>query len=227
MAARRRISLAVLASALLTTATAQAALIGRLPDAFGAYRAVYDSELNITWLADANYAATSGYSADGRMKWEAAQGWIGTLNAAGHLGFSDWRLPFSDGCIGYDCTGSELGHLFYTGFGGVAGFGDPMPALDHPNLSLFSNIQTDGTYWSASEFLSDAAWAFEFGPYDVGRQIYYPTFYKFNAWAVRNGDVAAVTPYVMEPMAVPLPAAAWLLGGGVGALFVLSRKRAD
>lgn len=226
MAVHAGISVLVLSTTLLVTAQAQAALIGRLPDAVGAFQAVYDTELNITWLADANYAAASGYAADGRMKWHAAQDWIGSLNAAVHLGFDDWRLPYSDGCTGYDCTGSELGHLFYTELGGVAGFGNPMPPLDHPNLSLFANLQT-GSYWSASAFSDDAAWAFEFGPYDVGRQIYYPTFYKFNAWAVRNGDVAPLTVHNAQAMVVPLPAAAWLLGGGLAALFVVSRNRAD
>jgi len=28
---------------------------------------IYDTDLNITWLQDANYAMTSGYDADGRM----------------------------------------------------------------------------------------------------------------------------------------------------------------
>ena len=28
---------------------------------------IYDSDLGITWLQDANYAETSGYDADGRM----------------------------------------------------------------------------------------------------------------------------------------------------------------
>lgn len=227
MSARRACSLAVLAATLVTT-SAQAALIGRLPDAFGVHQAVYDTDLDITWLADANYAATSGHSGDGRMKWAAAQDWIDTLNVAGLLGFNDWRLPNSDGCIGYNCSGSELGHLFYIEFGGMAGYGAPVPALDHPNLSLFANVQTAGTYWSGTEYLADAPWTFEFGPYDAGRQIYYPEFYKFHAWAVRDGDVVAAAPMaVMEAMAVPLPATAWLFGGGLGALMVLSRKRAD
>lgn len=227
MPVRRRLALAVLATALLTTAAAQAALIGRLSDAFGVHQAVYDSDLNITWLADANYAVTSGYTSEGYMKWEAALRWIDTLNAERHLGFDDWRLPLSDGCIGYNCTGSELGHLFYTDFGGVAGYGEPAPALDHPNLSLFANVQSDAIYWSGSEYPGGAAWTFEFGPYDVGRQIYYPTYYKFHAWAVRGGDVATATVPSGSAMVVPLPAAAWLFGGGLGALFVLSRKRAD
>ena len=55
--------------------------------------AFYDPNLNITWLTDANYAKTSGYDDDGRMSWDEAQIWIGTLNAANHLGTNNWRLP--------------------------------------------------------------------------------------------------------------------------------------
>lgn len=47
----------------LATVTAQAALLGRASLTPGGtdYQAVYDTDLNITWLADANYAQTSGY----------------------------------------------------------------------------------------------------------------------------------------------------------------------
>jgi hypothetical protein len=30
---------------------------------------IYDSDLNITWLADANYSQTSGYHSTGNMNW--------------------------------------------------------------------------------------------------------------------------------------------------------------
>lgn len=33
---------------------------------------IYDDVLNVTWLADANHARTSGHSVDGRMDWDAA-----------------------------------------------------------------------------------------------------------------------------------------------------------
>jgi hypothetical protein len=66
---------------------------------------IYDTTANITWLADMNYAYTSGYVAsgvapgsagentiwtDGRMSWAAAKNWADNLV---YGGFSDWRLP--------------------------------------------------------------------------------------------------------------------------------------
>lgn len=51
---------------------------------------IYDTDLNITWLADANYAKTSGYDADGLMTWAAANAWAQNLT---YGGYTDWRLP--------------------------------------------------------------------------------------------------------------------------------------
>ena len=96
---------------------AQAALQGRLPVTPGGtdYQAYYDTVLDITWLADANLAATntfglalgtslgtypgdpSGVSgviyAGGTMTWPGARFWIDAMNAADYLGVNDWRLP--------------------------------------------------------------------------------------------------------------------------------------
>lgn len=97
-AARR---LALLATTLLlSVGTAQAALIDR------GGGMIYDNTRNITWLADMNYAATSGYASsgvtpgsvyntntiwtDGRMGWGAAVTWANNLV---YGGYSDWRLP--------------------------------------------------------------------------------------------------------------------------------------
>ncbi|MFZ4703951.1 MAG: hypothetical protein ACOYMG_28230 [Candidatus Methylumidiphilus sp.] len=84
--------------------TAEAALIARLGGL-----AVYDTDRNITWLANAN--------ANGLMNWTGANAWAAGLNVGG---FTGWRLPTAlnaDGsgpCSGYNCTNSELGHLYYT-----------------------------------------------------------------------------------------------------------------
>ena len=77
-------------------AVAQATLISRL-----AGQAYYDTVLDITWLQDANLAATNAFSVpsvlpDGTMIWDAANSWITAMNAdggTGYLGFNDWRLP--------------------------------------------------------------------------------------------------------------------------------------
>ena len=100
----------------LAAATANATLISRLGGL-----AVYYTDFNITWLANAD--------ANGMRNWYTANTWASGLTVGG---FSGWRLPTtlqpdascgiqSGGSYGFNCTGSEMGHLFYTELGGVAG----------------------------------------------------------------------------------------------------------
>jgi hypothetical protein len=113
---------------------------------------IYDTDLNITWLADANYAKTSGYSATGLMDWVSAATWAGNLV---YGGYNDWRLPITNfvdmTCsadptisIGYNCTGSEMGHLFYSELGGTAG--NSILTSNDPDLALFQNIQSSSYF---------------------------------------------------------------------------------
>jgi len=56
---------------------------------------LYDSVLNITWLQDANYAKTSGYSVDGKMEWSNGKTWAESLvyhDTVRGVDWSDWRL---------------------------------------------------------------------------------------------------------------------------------------
>lgn len=105
---------------------------------------IYDDVLNITWLADANYAKTSGYDADGLMTWNQAMTWADNLSyydSVRGVTYDDWRLPKivdtgSSGCnwanSGTDCgynvqtvdTGtnpatvySELAHMYHNNLG--------------------------------------------------------------------------------------------------------------
>ncbi len=64
------------------------------------FEAVYDAVLDITWLVDANLAASnsfgvSGIDSVGRMNWNTAENFIAAMNAdnggAGYLGVSSWR----------------------------------------------------------------------------------------------------------------------------------------
>jgi len=112
---------------LIFFASANAALHGRLPATLGGtdYQAYYDDHLNITFLRDANLAASNtfglpvgvwlgahpddsagelgdGFSnglirtgGSGSMNYPGALLWIDAMNAANYLGFSDWRLPAS------------------------------------------------------------------------------------------------------------------------------------
>ena len=170
--------------------------------------AVYDSDFNITWLADANYAGTSGYATAGSMTWSQANAWAAGLTVDGING---WRLPTSDTCLDYNCTGSEMGHLFYTELGGVANYS--ILTMHNANLALFQHVQS-GSYWSATEYAPNTnyAWHFDF---DFGAQGYNIKTYSAFAWAVHAGDVAAV----------PIPAAAWLFGSGLLGLVGVVRAR--
>jgi Protein of unknown function (DUF1566) len=158
--------------------------------------AVYDSNLNVTWLANANLAATNafgtpGINPGGLMTLTTAQNWIASINLAKYLGFSNWRLPatpMSDAsCIGgYGCTGNEMGYLFYVELGGQETMS--ITAAHNANYSLFSNLQ-GGTYWSSeSDPAHGEAWTFSFGNGGQGQNF---NNLNFLPWPVLTGDVGA------------------------------------
>lgn len=154
---------------------------------------IYDTDLNITWLADANYANTSGYvyAPGGLMIWFDATTWASNLV---YGGYDDWRLPtVSDSCSGYFCSGSEMGHLFYAELGGVAGYS--VYDYPDPDRALFTNIMLDLPYWSGTEYDNPSspslAYDFNFGSLGGDQRATGKYTYRY-AWAVRTGDVSPV-----------------------------------
>lgn len=193
----------------LLAGVAQAALQSRLNG-----QAVYDTDLDITWFADANLAVSntfgiSGIKANGRMTWYRADEWIAAMNAVSYLGYSDWRLPLSNGpCGDFMCPAiDEMEHLFYSELGGMTG--QSITVTHNGNFSLFSNIQSD-RYWSGTS-LAVPGYALDFR-FNDGYQSNYIKGGTSYAWAVRAGDV------------IPVPGAAWLLGSAL-ALSGLVRRR--
>jgi len=203
-------------------ATANAALISRLSGA-----AVYDTDLDITWLANANLAQTNTFSVSGinagtgAMSWTTAQSWIDAMNVANYLGFNDWRRPVTlnpdlscsqANATGSGCTGSEMGHLFYVELGGTAGRN--ITTSTDPDLALFSNIRA--VYASGTEFTPSPTNAWEFA-FNGGFQSAASKGTARFVWPVRSGDV---TP-------IPEPGTLGMLIGGVLLLADLMRRRAD
>jgi hypothetical protein len=79
---------------------------------------IYDDVLNVTWLQDAQYAITFGYSSSGRLTWNEAMTWASGLeyfDSVRGVSWSDWRLPTTVNDLssrGWDITGqsSELAY---------------------------------------------------------------------------------------------------------------------
>lgn len=212
--------------------------------------AYYDTALNITWLSDANYAHTTGYSGAtslGAMTWSVANTWVANLDPYGS-GITGWRLPTTvdvgnDGPTytnyyqgvdtGYNITAqSEMSHMFYVTLGDRAfcttSGNCPQSGYGLSNTGPFNDQQDASTiqlarYWSATSSIVNAndAWYFNFRNGEQRSDGPKQTTY-FNAWAVHNGDVG-----VAATSAVPVPAASWLFGAGLLGLMGMIRKRRE
>ena len=183
---------------------AQAALQARDLNGDTVTDAYFDTDRNITWLRDANV--------NGRMTWAAANTW-----AAGYsIGiYDDWRLPTAlnadaSGPCGpdFNCTGSEMGHLWYTELLNTAG--------SFTNDGDFLNMQS-GSYWSGTEYAPSPNVAWYFITVN-GVQTAFSKNFQVNAMAVRPGDVRAAQ--------VPEPESLLLALTGLGALALVRRRRA-
>ncbi|WP_424191842.1 DUF1566 domain-containing protein [Ampullimonas aquatilis] len=188
-------------------------------------QAVYDTDINLTWLANANLSATntfgvSGIDPHGYMHWNTAQQWIAAMNKANYLGFNDWRLPnSSDACfeVYSGCEKNEMAHLRNSELS------TPYFPFDVTNIGPFINVQATyipgspfvPTYWtniSVSNNQEDAY--FYYMSWDNQSQSG-KNYYWSSAWAVRAGDVAAV----------PIPAPVGLMVSGIVMLGLASKKR--
>jgi hypothetical protein len=133
---------------------------------------VYDSNLNVYWLADANLAAdpqvrkrlgVSGINASGTMDYPTAQKWVDALKhdnqGKGYLGHNNWQLPVTPiddstcssnnkGTFGASCTGSALGNLYSVGL--TRTFPDSVVPGFANTVGPFKNLQPS-LYWTTDQ----------------------------------------------------------------------------
>jgi hypothetical protein len=188
---------------------------------------IYDDVLNVTWLQDAQYTITSGYSSTGRLTWNEAVTWVDGLeyyDPVRNVVWDDWRLPSTINDLssrGWDITGqsSELAYMYYVnlGYAPNTSMDRTVPEPTSDAYNPFVNLAYRG-YWSGTlSDWGDSAWClhFHFGLQDlngIGDGL--------RVWAVRDGDVAALAP----PTSVPEPGTLALFGTGL-TLFGFARRR--
>jgi hypothetical protein len=197
-----------------------AALLTRLDG-----HAVYDTDRDITWLTDANLASTMGYDFNGLMDYQQTQAFIDSLNASSLYGYTGWRMPTTlipdstcqspSTSYGHSCSGSEMGHLFYTeltatytgGFGFIASLNDNQP-------NPFDNLRSS-LYWSSTERSAlGQYYTFATG---MGTQDWTTQTQEAHVLILRDGDVAMSV--------VPVPAALWLFCSGLIGLVGFARGK--
>lgn len=202
------------------TAFAVSTLHGRDLNGDGVADAYYDSVQDITWLADADYAHTSGYSF-ASTPWEGYHHvtgeWLGmalptALNWAAGLnyhGVTGWRLPSLD----HTCERDPVfGHLTCTTanaemeslFARLAG--SPGPFSNLPTALPF--FQYGPPVPCPHPVVTDICMAAS-GPWG-GLYFFEEVVYGKASWAVHDGDIAPVPePATVVLTAVGLLALAW------------------
>jgi hypothetical protein len=169
----------------ISTMSAHAALELRGTDNQG-NRLIYDTDFNITWYDYTKSSAT----------WQTQMNWASALSVSGGdlvRVYDDWRLPTAlnqDGtgtCGGYNCTGSEMGHLYFTELGNLGypeGYG-------LTKTGDFQHLQA-GNYWSGTEYAANTILAWDFYTGFATQSTINKVTHDFYAIAVRPGDVTVV-----------------------------------
>ena len=201
---------AVLVLLSITATNAEALLIDR------GGGMIYDTDRDITWLQEMNYAYVSGASGTGIFSWYEAQAWAEALVFGG---FDDWRLPSMLDASGTESfTDNEIAHVYYTELGNTS--------FNNSNYWPFQIETPVGTnllgFWLSETNAGDGGYFhWDLGP---GSQFGFTDGHPKNgyvgaeaitgmaetdgiAWAVRSGDVALLPEpgtFGLLGLAVPL-----------------------
>ncbi len=151
---------------------------------------IYDTDQDVTWLGDLNFARTSGHDSDGLMNWFEAMAWADDLVIEG---FDEWRLPQADPNCWLYCPESEMGHIWQVDFG--RSVGDSLgvsadPFYNSPLIYLNGSLR-GFDYWTSTDWFLDpnAAVSFSFSDFDGGAHFFLSKERVGMSLAVMDGDV--------------------------------------
>jgi len=166
---------------------------------------IYDPVSNVTWLANANLAASNAFGLpycttptapatcvdqDGAMTIASATQFLANMNSyngSGYLGQNRWQLPVTDvSCTGYGCSENNdpMAELFYNQLG--LGEGISVVAAPGTGVGPFIHVQPY-LYWTCGGATIQSAcstppatnfeWTFSFGDGFLGTDILSNEFY--------------------------------------------------
>lgn len=220
---------------------AQAALIDR------GGGLLYDDVLDVTWLQDANYAKTSGYNADGKMDWNTAIVWAGSLvyhDSVRNVDYSDWRLAINtpvngslynvnwspDGSTdyGYNITTphSEMSYMYYVNLG-LKGYVSSAGTVQ-PDYGIFGNGDVGGqnNVGPVINLQSEAYWSgTEYATVPSNAWNFYFN-YGFQSYITKDTQFFTWAVRNGDVSSIPVPGAIWLFGSGL-AVLLSSKRRSD
>ena len=193
------------------------------------HEGVYDDVLDITWLADANYAKTIGSNvgfSSGLMEWHDAQNFVDNLTIGG---FENWRLPEIScgynnlyGCSSVNNQAGELYELIINSLGNIEHVEkiNPTTFFSYSFLDAFNGqeytfigLPPAGQIWYSTPLGGSYGghWTF------TGLRNHNIVSGWAQVWAVHDGDIGA------SP--VPLPAGVYLFISSLVGLGILKTKK--
>lgn len=214
MNTRTLCAIALLAGSAAAHAELQGRDLNATPTSAEAY---YDSVLNITWLADANYFQTSGADTDGLADFGTLSNWANNLVIGSYV---HWRLPkaapadgvaYDIGSTTYDGVssdvgwnhsgaGNELGYMFYVNLGNQAAYDTAgAPSACHPSNCLVQTGPFTGLMPGEYYIQQGSWWVPYFRMFDGGYFAHANGSPAKRGWVVHDGDIGDAVVAVPEP----------------------------
>ena len=157
-----------LLSVMASTAMAQTPANRCDPNGLYPGKFVYDENIGVCWLADANLAAKpamqakfgiAGINPNGTMSFQTAGNWVAALNNGNYLGHNNWQLPVTPlndstcaatgsggGSFGPACIASTMGSLFSIDLN-LSYPSSAVPGFGVPVSQVFRNLKLS-YYWT-------------------------------------------------------------------------------